>query len=309
MIRQESRLGALGRVINRPLLATPELVRQFVGVLSSRAGQSFTMFDPITESEEPLATAVGVSNYAENKLFPTVPGTGIAVIDICGTLVHKSGYVGAWCGLTGYDGLETQLDAAMNDDTVRGILIDAHSGGGEVNGCFDLADKFRAARELKPIWAVVDEMAYSAAFAIVSQATEVYMPRTGGIGSVGVVWAHVDWSVALNNDGIKVTLVHAGTHKVDGNPYEPLAAAVRADVQKEVEEVRTLFANIVAQGCGISVADVLATEAACLSAEAAKSAGFINDIMPARDVYAAFAEHLSNSGSSAVSSAARAAIA
>jgi hypothetical protein len=38
---------------------------------------------------------------------------------------------------------------------------------------------------------------------------------------------HVDYSRALANEGINVSHIFAGEHKVDGNPYQPLPTSVR----------------------------------------------------------------------------------
>lgn len=45
-----------------------------------------------------------------------------------------------------------------------------------------------------------------------------------------------------------MTLLHAGAHKVDGNPYTPMPDAVRDDVQREIDVLRSLFAETVAAG-------------------------------------------------------------
>ena len=63
-----------------------------------------------------------------------------------------------------------------------------------------------------------------------SAADEIAVTTTGYAGSVGVVMRHVDFSRALANDGIAVTHIFAGAHKVDGNPFEPLPAAVHAEL-------------------------------------------------------------------------------
>ena len=110
---------------------------------------------------------------------------------------------------------------------MRAIALDIDSFGGEVAGAFDLADRIRAARAQKPVWAFVAEHACPRATRWPVQADRIMLPRTGAVGSIGVVTLHTDMSGALDQEGIAVTLIHAGQHKIDANPYRPLPEAVR----------------------------------------------------------------------------------
>jgi ClpP class serine protease len=61
---------------------------------------------------------------------------------------------------------------------------------------------------------------------------------------------HADYSRHLANEGVTPTLIFAGAHKVDANPFEPLGDAVRADLQQEVESFYVAFLETVAKGRG-----------------------------------------------------------
>ena len=98
------------------------------------------------------------------KAFPQVGN--VAVLEMTGTLVNRLGNVSPYCGMTGYDGLRTQLIAAHQDDAVKAIAVYVDCPGGEVTGCFDLADQFREAAQDKPVWAIVDGCCCSAAYAL-----------------------------------------------------------------------------------------------------------------------------------------------
>ena len=117
---------------------------------------------------------------------------GIAVIEIAGTLVHRGAWIGQSSGMTSYEGIAAQLQAALADPGVRGIALDIDSFGGEVAGAFDLADRIRAARAQKPVHAFIAEHALSAGYVLASQADHIILPRTGAVGSIGVVALHTD---------------------------------------------------------------------------------------------------------------------
>ena len=92
---------------------------------------------------------------------------GVAIVSISGVLVHDESWWGM--GEMSYSSIAQSIMAALLDDDVRCIALHVNSPGGEVSGCFDLADAMYDLRGgEKPIVAIVDEMAYSAAYALVS---------------------------------------------------------------------------------------------------------------------------------------------
>src|SRR5690606_1486355 len=216
---------------------------------------------------------------------------GIAVIEIAGTLVHRGAWIGQSSGLTSYEGIAAQLQAAITDPAIRGIALDIDSFGREVAGAFDLADRIRAARAQKPIHAFVADHALSAGYALASQADRIILPRTGSVGSIGVVAMHSDMSGALDQKGIAVTLIHAGARKLDANPYQPLPEAVRTRIAGELEDLRQLCAETVAEGRGtrLDTLRALGTEAAVFRGEAAVFAGLADEVADPLTAFRAFA--------------------
>lgn len=253
------------RLFNRPLAVLPEKAEVVVAALAARLGiarlEGLRASIAAEEFERIRQEAMTADDGRPVPFKAYQLLGGVAVIPIEGTLVAKLGGLDPWSGMTGYDQIRLKLALALEDPNVRAILLDIDSPGGEVAGCFDLVDDIFAARGAKPIWAMLSEMACSAAYAIASAADRISMPRTGMAGSIGVVMMHVDWSEALAEAGIKVSLIHAGAHKVDGNPYEKLPEPVRDALSADCEQIRTLFAGTVARNRGLALKAVLATEA------------------------------------------------
>lgn len=191
---------------------------------------------------------------------------GVAVIPIQGTLVQRLGTLRPYSGMTGYDGIRASFLTAMNDDAVKGICFDIDSPGGEVAGCFDLADEIYAARGAKPIWSILSENAYSAAYALASAADRIIVPRTGGVGSIGVIVMHVDWSQRIKSDGVQVTIITFGSRKAESNPYEALSEEAKKAIQSDVDEMGRLFVSTVSRNRGIAERTIRGTEAACFLA-------------------------------------------
>ena len=106
-----------------------------------------------------LAAPVGYTPAAR----ASTPASGkVAVISIHGTLVRRTSGLEAESGLASYTGIAAQLDASLASPEVAAILLDVDSPGGESGGVFDLADRIRAASQVKPVWAVANDMAFSA---------------------------------------------------------------------------------------------------------------------------------------------------
>jgi hypothetical protein len=137
-------------------------------------------------------------------------------------------------------------------------------------------------------------MACSAAMLMASACTRRLTTQTGRMGSVGVLMAHTNIAGALEKEGREITLIFSGSHKTDGNPYSPLPDAVRAAFQTKMEDVRLMFAQKVAQGIGMSVEAVLATEAAVYDGAQAVEMGFADELVNSADAVELMAAALTN---------------
>ncbi|MDB6182991.1 S49 family peptidase [Paracoccus fistulariae] len=290
------------RVFNTPLMVDPAKALAFLSGLGPRiVGREVSIDGLEINAEDQHAATLPAraslfgddltNRQARNGGHPFAVVDGIAVIEIAGTLVHRGAWIGQSSGLTSYEGIAAQLQAALADPAIRGIALDIDSFGGEVAGAFDLADRLRAARQVKPVQAFVADHALSAAYALASQADRIILPRTGAVGSIGVVAMHSDMSGALDQKGIAVTLIHAGARKVDANPYQPLPEAVRERIAGELEDHRQLFAETVAEGRGrrLDTLQALATEAAVFRGEAAVFAGLADEVADPVTAFRAFA--------------------
>ncbi|WCR54397.1 MAG: Putative signal peptide peptidase SppA [Wolbachia endosymbiont of Ctenocephalides orientis wCori] len=144
-------------------------------------------------------------------------GKEVAVIPIHGILTKKPGAFDDFLGMTSYDRVQAQIEEALMDEKIETILLDIDSHGGEVSGIFDLSDFIYEARKSKEkkIIAMANDDAYSAAYAIASSAEKVFVSRTSGVGSIGVIASHIDQSGFDEKQGINYTTVFAGSRKND----------------------------------------------------------------------------------------------
>ncbi|RJF82420.1 S49 family peptidase [Azospirillum cavernae] len=285
------------RLFNTPLAIRPEKAEVIMAALSDRLGVSHLFRvngDAVAVSPQAFFDSDdsdGPRRSRERDAGYDVVA-GVAVIHIEGTLVHKLGALRPWSGMTGYDGIRTAFLGALRDPEVRAIVLLIDSPGGEVAGCFDLVDTIHGARGDKPIWSILSEGAYSAAYALASAADRVIAPRTGGAGSIGVIWMHVDWSTALTGAGIKVTFVTYGDRKADGHPEIPLSKEARERFQADIDTMGALFVDTVARNRGLPAAKVRDTQAATFLAADAERLGLVDAVMAPDAAFLALLDQL-----------------
>ncbi|TIT24412.1 MAG: S49 family peptidase [Mesorhizobium sp.] len=263
------------RVLNRPLLITRDKAEVVLAVLAGRIGVNAPEASRFEGS-----SVVEDENGARRAVPYRVTREGVGIITITGSLVNRGAWVGASSGLTSYEGIGFQLKAAAADPAVKSVILDLHSPGGEAVGAFETAALVRDLAAKKRTIAVVNGMAASAMYGIASGANEIVTIETGISGSIGVVLLHADFSRQLDREGITPTLIHAGAHKVDGNPFEPLSKDVREDLQAEVDAFYGAFLTTVAKGRGsrLTAAAARKTEARTFIGQAAVDVGIADRV-------------------------------
>ena len=293
------------RVLDTPLVIGQAKLEAILAVIGPRIGVEAPASDMMIPNREGLpAPAVMNGDTRRHGAYLVTP-EGIAAIPVFGTLVKRAGIIDAASGLTSYGHLEEQIMDAATDPAVRAILLDIDSSGGEAAGVFDLADLVYEARSLKPVWAVADEEAFSGAYAIASAAERLFVPRTGGLGAIGVVAVHVDRSARDAMEGFRTTTVYAGARKNDFNPHETLKDGGRQTLQAEVDRLYQLFVDTVARNRGLTADAVRATEARLFFGEDAVRAGLADEVGTMRSAFAALADTLSTPRSIVAASAVR----
>ncbi|GAB4391171.1 S49 family peptidase [Albidovulum sp.] len=243
------------------------------------------------------ASGVGLPPQGAPDPGYTVTGDGIAVVPILGPMLARGDWLTAALGLTDYQSLAATLAEAFADSSVRAVLMEIDSPGGEVGGLFDLIDEIRhlATETRKPVWAVASEAALSAACAIASAASRIYVTRTGEMGSVGVVALHVDESAADAMAGRHYTLIHAGARKIDGQPHAPLDPAAHAAIQADVDALHADLVAMVARNRGLAPDAIRAMEAATYRGTHAVEAGLADAIGATRQALTDLARHIGGS--------------
>lgn len=283
---------------NEPLMLEPAYARVFFCALAGQLGIT-RLTDPASgvtlgaeQIAEPLALFGDDDEMGARPARSYQVTNGIAVLPVSGTLVSKTRSLQPYSGMTGYNGVIARLQQAISDPGVDGILLDMDTPGGMVSGAFDCADIIARMRNIKPVWALANDMNCSAGQLIASSASRRLVTQTARTGSIGVMMAHSNYGTALKNNGVEVTLIYSGDHKVDGNPYEKLPKDVRADFQTRIDATRQMFAEKVSAYTGMSVQAVLDTEAAVFSGQESVDNGLADELVNNTDALGVMREAL-----------------
>lgn len=206
-----------------------------------------------------------------------VKGKNIAIVPVKGVALYDTEYQPYCFSTLGLSMLMNQLAA---DPDIGTVILDIDSPGGQVTGTKEAADAVYALGQKKRVVALVEPLAASAAYWIASQASEIIAVPSADVGSIGVFMAHTDCSVFNEQQGIKVTYIYAGEHKVEGNMDEPLGDDALAYFQSEVDVIYDQFLNAVARGRKTTYADVRKNFGGgrCLMADQALKLGMIDSI-------------------------------
>jgi signal peptide peptidase SppA len=208
-----------------------------------------------------ILAAIKADSLASSARAAAMTGSNsgsIAVLPLFGLISHRTSMINSMSGPggTSIDKFAAQFRQCVDRPDVRAIVIDVDSPGGTVDGVAELADEVYRARSKKTIVAVADCTMASAAYWIACSASELVASPSSLVGSIGGFASHQDISKALEQEGVKNTLISAGKYKTEGNSYEPLSDEARGAIQGTVDSFYSMFVSAVARGRGVGISDV-----------------------------------------------------
>lgn len=208
---------------------------------------------------------------AENEIIGDV-----GIVHIRGPLEH---HADSWSD--NYDAIKSRVFEALESDEAKSIVIRIDSPGGVVSGLNQTVYEIRkAARDAgKKIYAYVDELAASAAYAMACIADEIYLPPSGIAGSIGVISTMYEQTKKDEKEGYRFVTLISGERKDDGHPHVPISAdAINAE-QKRVNRLAKQFYRLVSKARGLSVDEVAGFKAGLFTGTEAVKAGVADGVM------------------------------
>lgn len=194
---------------------------------------------------------------------------GIAVVSIDGPLEHHRSWI--W---DSYDEITERIAEAFEEDEVQAVVLRIDSPGGDAAGATEAHKKIRSLRKKhdKPLFAYANEQMCSAAYELGCAADEIWLPKTGEVGSVGVIATVVDRTKANTKAGVTVRLITTGQRKGDGNPNKPFTSDVEDAIRAHVDYLGQVFFKVVARSRGMTPRAVAGLEAGVFMGDTAVKA-------------------------------------
>lgn len=171
----------------------------------------------------------------------------VGVIAIKGSLTNRDSWYNRYIGVTSYGDIRNALTYAAGQSGIKAILLDIDSGGGAVNGVADASSLIQLIdKNVKPIYAFTDGTMCSAAYWLGCSARETYSSNVSTVGSIGVIATHMEYSKALKEAGVGVTVIRAGEFKALANSVEPLSDKAKTQLQTQLNSAYQVFLEHVA---------------------------------------------------------------
>jgi len=233
-----------GRVLrlvrSTPWSILPDKLEEIVAIVEDHAAG-------VRLTHEEIRARIGSAPRPE----PSMAGS-VAVLPLRGVVAQRANVMTEISGGTSTERLGAMLAEYVRDPEISAVVLDVDSPGGSVFGVPELAASIMRMRGRKPIVAVANSLAASAAYWIGAAADQFYVTPGGLVGSIGVLSVHTDISKAEEAAGTKTTIVTSAKYKAEGNEYEPLTEEARAQMQARVDAYHAMFVRDVAAGRGVS---------------------------------------------------------
>lgn len=180
---------------------------------------------------------------------------GDAVIDVCGPLTKHPHSMQALIGGSSTLEIRDMVNKAAMDPSVKRIVLNIDSPGGQVVGTEALGVAIARAKDRKPVCAFVSDNCHSAAYWVASQATEIVATPASQVGSIGTFLVMHDSSEAYKDMGVKVHVIKAGEYKGAGVEGTEVTDEQLQQAQELVNAINDQFVSAVAAGRGMSMSE------------------------------------------------------
>jgi protease-4 len=189
----------------------------------------------------------------------------VAVLAVAGRFAMENTAVGDRIARVAIDGVIATdrqrseiFDELAEDPQVKAVIISINSPGGTTAGGEELYETIGKLREKKPVVAVVDELGASAAYMTAIAADRIFARRLSIVGSIGVLYQHINAGKLLDTIGVDIDKVATGPLKSEPDYDEPLEGLPRQALQSLVQDSFEWFVDIVAERRAMTRPEALA---------------------------------------------------
>lgn len=137
------------------------------------------------------------------------------------------------------------------DDAVKAVILAINSPGGTSAGGEELYEAVSQLRQARPTVSVIKEVGASAAYMTAIASDHIFARRLSIVGSIGVLFQHVNAGKLLDTIGVDLDKVASGPLKAEPHFDEPMEGAARASIAELVDNSFQWFVDVVAERRGM----------------------------------------------------------
>lgn len=156
-----------------------------------------------------------------------------------------------FCGIPGTATIRQNLKVALQHPNIASAIFITDTGGGAVDGTFELADEITALQEStgKAVIGFVDGMSCSAGYAIMAACSEIIAShRTAEVGSIGVCTSFHDQRERLKTMGVAEHYINASTSPDKNQDFLEARDGKYDKVQNRLDQLHSIFRETVIAG-------------------------------------------------------------
>ncbi|MEX1111500.1 MAG: signal peptide peptidase SppA [Chthoniobacterales bacterium] len=190
-------------------------------------------------------------------------------------------------GTSMVDDIKGALRAAMDDDSVKAVVLAVNSPGGEVTASDIIYHEVLKVQKKKPVVVAMTSLAASGAYYIACAADWIVANETTFTGSIGVIIQSLNYQGLFDKVGLDAVVFKSGKFKDMLSGSRPITPEEQAYVEGMVMQVYDRFLGIVSRSRNLpaeSLRDTFA-DGRIITGKDAKKAGLVDQIGYVEDAY------------------------
>jgi protease-4 len=150
------------------------------------------------------------------------------------------------------DLIVSSLRSAFEDSGAQAVVLLINSPGGSPVQAGIINDEIKRLKAIhhKPVYAVVEESAASAAYYIAVAADQIFVDKASIVGSIGVLMDGFGFTGLMEKLGVERRLMTAGENKGFLDPFSPQTDKQREYAQAMLDQIHLQFIQAVKEGRG-----------------------------------------------------------
>lgn len=183
----------------------------------------------------------------DEVLYGTNKAQRIMVVNVYGLIANDDSN----------DYIVEKLDEALDDDTIKGVILHVNSPGGSVYASEKIAKKIEEVKEKNiPVYSVMQELAASGGYYISAPCDKIYASNETFTGSIGVIMQSYSLEGLFEKYGIKEQNIKTGKMKDAGSTGRDMDKEEKEYFQGLVDSAFSRFVKVVADGRDMSEDEV-----------------------------------------------------